>query len=411
MPGEYDYEYETPSFLTGHSADEIHARMLENLPAGIDKSEGNIPWDFTRPSALEKAEFIEFVLNESIKLIFPQWSYGEWLDLHGEKCNCIRREANRASGTINVTGAVGTVIPVGFLFATVAELTASVLFETQEEYILEGEPDENGMVTNSLEVIAVEGGINGNVDADTIKIMVTPISSISIVTNPEALTGGTEAETDEDYLIRILDTMRKGQSMTGCVADYKAWGREVAGVGQVIVDPEWNDPNLPEKFHYTDQYGNERCAGAVRLLIIDSNGQPANEQIIRAVELHIAGTGDDDIERLMPIGAHLTVTAPTGMTVNISATVELEDGEEIETIITRFKEALSDYWLEVAEEAQLDAGNHTGFIRAVQVGATLAKTIGVIDYTDLTINGGTTNIAITQAQYPVTGEVKLSVKA
>ena len=111
MPDEYNYEYETPAFLTGQSADEIHARMLENLPAGIDKGEGNIPWDFTRPSALEKAEMVEFTLNETIKLIFPQWSYDRWLDLHGEKENVIRRAANHASGTLNVTGAVGTVIP------------------------------------------------------------------------------------------------------------------------------------------------------------------------------------------------------------------------------------------------------------------------------------------------------------
>ena len=87
MPDEYTYPYETPEFLQGQSAEEIHRRMLDNLPSGIDKSEGNIPWDFTRPPALEKAEMVEFTINETIKLMFPQWSYGEWLDLHGEKVN------------------------------------------------------------------------------------------------------------------------------------------------------------------------------------------------------------------------------------------------------------------------------------------------------------------------------------
>ena len=129
MADEYTYTYEPPAFLLGQSADEIHTRMLDNLPAGIDKSEGNIPWDFTRPSALEKAEFVEFTLNETIKLIFVQWSYGEWLDRHGEKVNCIRRAANRASGTLEVTGTVGTVIPSGFQFATPANITTSVIFE------------------------------------------------------------------------------------------------------------------------------------------------------------------------------------------------------------------------------------------------------------------------------------------
>ena len=40
----------------------------------------------------------------------------------------------------------------------------------------------------------------------------------------------------------------------------------------------------------------------------------------------------------------------------------------------------------------------------------LAKTAGVKDYTGLTVNGGTGNIAITQTQYPVTGEVALDVQ-
>lgn len=408
MPDEYTYEYQAPEFLQDQSADEIHARMLEYMPEDIDKSEGNIPWDFTRPSALEKAEFVEFTLNETIKLIFPQWSYAEWLDLHGEKANCIRKPANKASGTLNVTGAVGTIIPSGFQFATISNQTASVIFETAESHILEGTPDDDGMVTNQIEITAVEGGLSGNVAADTIKLMVSPTNEISLISNPAALTGGTEEETDADYLIRILDAMRNGQSRTGCNADYRAWAQEVSAVGEVIVDPEWNDPNLPAAFHYTDQHGNEKCAGAVRLLIIDANGVPANQQILNAVYEHIAGDGDDDMERLMPVGAHLTVQAPTGVTMDISATVTIETGENIAAIKARFKEALTDYWLKVAKEAAEDEATHTGYVRMVQVGAVLAKTSGVIDYTNLTVNGGTANIAVTQSEYPVTGEVTLN---
>lgn len=410
MPDSYSYEYETPEFLMGQSVDEIHQRMLDNLPDGIDKGEGNIPWDFTRPSAIEKALMVEFTLNETIKLIFPQWSYGRWLELHGERENVIRRAANHASGTLNVTGAVGTVIPSGFQFATAADITASIIFEASGGTVLEGEPDENGMVTNSIDIRAIEGGHGGNVDADTIKLMVTPLKGISSVSNPEALTGGTAAETDKDYLVRILDAMRNGNSMTGCNADYVRWAKEVAAVGQVIVDPEWDDPTLPEVFHYTDLSGNRRCAGAVRLIIVDANGTPANQQILDAVYLHIAGTSDTDIQRLMPIGAHLTVVAPDDVDVSIAATVLIEEGEDIDTITERFKKGLTEYWHEVAQEAADNEATHIGYIRMVQVGAVLAKTSGVIDYKGLTVNGQTENIPITNAQYPMTGEVQLSAQ-
>lgn len=406
----YYYPYTSPEFLQGQSADEIHRRMLDALPIGIDKSEGNIPWDFTRPSALEKAEFVEFALNETIKLIFPQWAYGKWLDLHGEKVNTIRRAANRATGVLNVTGTPGTVIPSGFQFATPATLTASVIFEALESVTLDGEPDSRRQVTTAINIRAIEGGVIGNVAEDTIKLMVNPLSGIAYCTNPEPMTGGAEAEADEDYIIRILDAMRIGSSMTGCVADYIRWGREVPGAGQVIVDPEWDDPSLPEQFHYMDALGFRRCAGAVRLIIIDSNGLPANQQIIDAVYLHIAGTGDDDVKRLAPIGAHVTVIAPEGLTVDISAAVLLEDGADIETVTQQFRKNLRGYWLQVGQEASLSSRTRTGYVRWVQVGAVLAKTKGVKDYTGLTINGGTENIPVTQVQYPVTGEVDLSVQ-
>jgi len=405
--GEYNYPYTPPKFLQGQSADEIHSRMLNNLPKGIDKSEGNIPWDYTRPSALEKAQFVEFTLNEAIKLIFPQWSYGEWLDRHGELVRTIRREANHASGTLEVTGTVGTIIPAGYQFATPAGLTASVLFETTEDYVMEGTPDSKGQVTIPVQIRAVEGGLIGNVAEDAIKLMVKPITGIAYLTNPEPITGGAEAETDEDYLIRILDAMRLGSSMTGCAADYIRWGKEVPGVGQVIVDPEWPDPSLPDQFHYTDPMGNEKCVGAVRIIIIDSNGLPANQQILDAVYLHIAGTGDDDVKAPKPIGAKLTVIAPVGITVDIAAAVLLDEGEDIDTVTSRFKKNLVSYWHEVGREAVDDTIKHTGYIRWVQVGAVLAKTYGVKDYTGLTINGVSVNIPVTQIEYPVTGEVIL----
>lgn len=411
MPDEYAYPYEAPEFLRGQSAEEIHRRMLDSLPQGIDKSEGNIPWDFTRPPALEKAEMVEFTLNETVKLMFPQWSYGKWLDPHGEKVNCIRRAANRASGALSVTGTKGTVIPAGYQFATPAELTSSVLFEAIESVSLDGEPDSKGQVTRQVPIRALDGGLTGNVAEDAVKLMVKPMSGIAYVTNPEAITGGAEAESDADYLIRILDAMRNGSSMTGCVADYIRWGKEVPAVGQVIVDPEWPDPGLPEQFHYLDRLGRERCAGAVRLIIVDSSGLPANKQILDAVYIHIAGDGPEDIKRLMPIGAHLTVIAPEGLTVNIAAEVQLEEGADVEAVKERFRKNLAGYWLTVGQEAVDDEIGHLGYIRWVQVGAVLAKTLGVIDYTGLTVNGGTVNIPVEHVQYPVTGEVELIVQA
>lgn len=407
-----DYPYTAPDFLEGQSVNEIHQRMLNVLPNDVDKSENSIFWDVTRPPSTEKAEFVQFELNETIKLIFPQWAYGVWLDYHAQLRGVERKRANQSSGTLLVTGVEGTEIPAGFQFATpanVSTVSSSVLFRATEATTLSGEKDAQNLVSVSIEIEAASGGTLGNVAADTVKLMVTPLSGISYISNPEAITGGTEEETDSDLRERVLEAIRYGVSYTGCNADYIRWAKEVPAVGYVIVDPEWNDPSLPESFHYVDHYGTTRCAGSVRLIIVDENGQPANEQILEEVYLHIMGDGITDVARLAPIGAHLTVVAPEDLVVDISAKVVLEEEEELETVLARFVVNLSAHWLAVAMDAQT-AELGTSSVRWAQVGAVLAKTTGVHDYTDLTINGGEENILVTQAQYPTTGKVDVVIE-
>jgi uncharacterized phage protein gp47/JayE len=384
-----EYPYTPPGFLQNQSADTIQKRMLDIIPAKYDKSENNFVWDFTRPPALEKAEFAEFELNEVIKLIFPQWAYGEWLDLHGDLAKTPRHDPNRASGDLTVQGLVGTIIPQGFKFATAADQAESVIFETLEQLILSGTPDAQGLVTGTAMAQAAKGGTAGNVAADTIKLMVSPMGGIKHVTNPAAMTGGTARESDERYRERVIAAMRQGASSVGNNADYIRWAKEVPAVGQVIVIPEADGP------------------GTVKLILTDQNGMPANQQILNAVYSHIMGFGATDTERRAPIGAALEVAAPAGLEISIAATVLLGEGADLAVVTTRFTANLAGYWLEAAKEAQEAAGG-AGYVRYAQVGAALAKTQGVADYEGLTINGQAANIAITQEQYPVTGEVNLS---
>jgi uncharacterized phage protein gp47/JayE len=368
--------------------------MMAELPPGIDKSEGNIPWDFTRPSALEKARFVEFHLNETIRLIFPQWSYDGWLDLHAEKENVLRRAANRASGTVCVTGTPGLTIPAGFQFATPATLTPSVLFETLEETVLSGTPDSRGLVTADISIQAVEGGLIGNVANGTVKLMVRPLTGISLITNPEPLTGGAPAESDASLLQRLLEALRRGMSFTGCDADYVRWAKEVPGVGQAFTQAEWDGP------------------GTVRVLVIDATGLPANQQILDAVYEHIISP-NDRMKRLAPIGATLTVAAHTPLYIDITADVTLRAGENIDTVTDRFKVNLDLYWLEATTEhdfTDVQSGAAQNSVKIVFIGSTLAQTAGISNYakSTLSVNGGAADIVIPVGQFPVTREVKLN---
>jgi|GEM_PF-6937133 len=85
----------------------------------------------------------------------------------------------------------------------------------------------------------------------------------------------------------------------------------------------------------------------------------------------------------------------------------------MDTIIERFKRRLDEYWLFAATQYELrdiQAGVAQNAVKYVLVGATLAKTPGVLnyDYSSLRINGGTADIPIGLGEFPVTAGVNLN---
>ena len=358
-----------PAWLEDQDAETIHARMMQNLPDDIDDTEGGFPWDFTKPTALEKAELLEFHMMETTKIMHYMFSYGIYLDYHARAVGITRKEASRASGTLQITGSPGTVIPNGFLFAVPASGdTAAITFYTTEEATisLDGVAD--------VPILASETGTIGNVAADTIIIMVSPsISGIEKITNTESTSGGAAEEDDESLRSRIGEICEASDaSFVGCDNDYIRWAKEINGVGDVIVIPEWNGP------------------GTVKVVVMDANGTPANPKIITDVENHIVAP-QNRRARLAPIGATVTITAPTTVDVNVACDLTIAPGESYTAIVANIGESLKDYF----ETAQKE-----GVIKRNRIGSIIIGTDGVADYANLTLNGGTDNISLALDEYP-----------
>ncbi len=181
-----------PDWLANQNAEAIHKRMMEMLPNDIDDTEGGFPWDFTKPTALEKAELLEFFLVETLKIMHPMWAYGRWLDYHAAVVGLERKDANKAAGILTVTGKTGTNIVAGSRFAvpSIGDNPA-IVYETRRQYTIGSEG------TVDIEIFAVEGGTKFNVSAGAISLMLIPIQGITTLTNAAAITGGTEEESDE----------------------------------------------------------------------------------------------------------------------------------------------------------------------------------------------------------------------
>lgn len=367
----------TPSFLENCSPDDMHSIGLAALPPDIDMSEGGHAWNLTRSPALIASFLCEYILPNVISLINPETAFGTYLDDQAKIRAMKRRAATAASGEITITGTAGAVIPSGSLFVTSAiNNEPSTEYRTTEDVTI----PESGSVTVSIE--CTKTGIGGNTAANTIIHVGSKLTGIKSVTNEAVITGGTEEEDDESLQARITEYDQSlGDSFVGSPSDYKRWAESVNGVGAAEVIPA------------------QDTSGLVTIVLLDANGDPANEKLRTDVYNHIMAP-DNQGARLAPTNASLSVVAPETVTVAIKATVELKDDATIESVSASFLSLLMAYLPEAMQD---------GEIRYSRITRELSKANGVYDYADVqigvndegNITYGTSNIAVSNTKLPV----------
>lgn len=370
-------EFTNPDFIAGSSEQEIHERMMANLPDDIDDMPAGFPYDFTMPAAIEKSEFINYHMVRALMIAFPQYAWDEWLELHGQQVHIPRHEAEHATGYVNVTGTAGTVILAGTVFCTPATDISPALEYSANEEITIGADE-----TATIPVTAVTAGIISNVAANTICIMAKPDKNISSITNAEAITGGAERESDDDYYDRIAAEYANSMTYLGNDSDYIRWAKE-AGAGDCIVVSAFNGP------------------GTVKLVLVDRNGEPANETLINTVYNYIVSP-NDRTKRLLPTAcAELSCVAATTINIDYTCTgLLLDETTDIEQFKSDFRAAVM---------AVYDSAKTEGILRYNDVRPLISAISGVEDFDTFTMNGKTENIRLAQDEYPQTGTLDISL--
>ena len=361
-------DFKIPSFLDQSSEEEIHKKMLDILPDDIDKSEGGYVYDLTRPTAIEVSRMKEFELVEALKLIWPRYAEGAYLDYHAETRGFQRKEAINATGVLHITGTAGTVIPEGSIFTT-----ESINDEPEKEY----ETLEEAVITSEgsvdVKIQCTEPGLNGNSANNTVNLEEDLIDGITEVTNPAPITGGAEEEDDESLRERIMEyDQSQGDSFVGNISDYKRWALSVEGVDTAtIFSPQDN-------------------SGKVKIVITPSNDELDLQELKDKVTNYIMSP-DNPENRLAPINALVEVVTPDKLVINIIATVELKPGADLVTVTNAFKKSVNSYLKTTVDE---------GKIRYTQISNLLGDTEGIYDYSGLLIckegeiEGKTDNILV-----------------
>lgn len=379
-----------PLYLLDQTEESIMNRMLNKVPSDIDKSEGSFIWDAQAPvafmlseAALWAQELLRRGFASTVASDHPDIRSAE-LDLRTGEHGITRREAVASSGSVVFTGKPGTTVPAGTYVATPADEGSG---ESSVEYVTTLGVTLSDLGTGTTPIRAVTPGSNGNVPAGVIQLMMTSVSGVTSVTNPEPTRSGTDTESDMSLLERFYAKVRS-QGTSGNKAQYMQWANEIAGVGGVEVAPLWKGP------------------GTVGLYLIDTDKRAASQDIVDAVQQYIDPSQDGQGEGVAPAGPVITVMPAAEVAIDISVKVQRtqEQPSTMEEIRKLIEDGVRTYLQQIAFNRK------DPLVRYTRIAAVLLDIPIIVDYSDLTINGHTEqqNIEIGSGQVAVLGTVSVS---
>ena len=340
--------------------DSIRSKVSDSY----EKTAGYLLFDMTEAVGLELDEMDGNLINVQNLFNVDNLTGDDLTRFVYQRKGVTRKAPGYASGVVTVTG-TGTV-EIGDLFET----ENGVQFAASETVSIASSGD--------VPVIAVVAGASGNVGTGAVNDMPVTISGISSVTNSDPITGGYDAETDEDLRERYYEAIRTPAS-NGNKASYKIWAKSITGVGDAKVFPL------------------AQGTGTVDVVIINADMTPADTSLVNEVQNYIdpgsSGRGDG----IAPIGATCYVSSATGLSINVSASITLSSSASSSTVETAIKEAITNYLASIAFDSSI--------VSAAQVGNVILDVPGVQDYENLKLNSATGNVTVGEREVAVIGTV------
>lgn len=342
---------------------------------GLSAMAGGFADGVAGPVSVEMSK-LYMALDAVPSMILLDESSGPFIALVGEQYwNITRRPGAKAYCTMTFTGSPGYVIPAGTRFLTGGGLSFS----------LAGEVTLGAQGTGQGQLEADEVGSAYNVAAGAIDRMYVNLAGLTAYTNMAAQ-GGADPETDADLLERIRERVQQPPT-SGNGYYYRQLAMSVSGVGNAKVT--------------------ELAAGAgtVGVVLVGPDGRTVSEGTVEDVEAAIAP------QRV--IGAQVSVSAATEVTVNVSASVTLSGEADAAAVEDALEEQTGAYLASLIDQkygaVYYAPGEDTAYyVLYNRILGILLGVPGVENYSALTLNGGSANVSIGKDQIPVLGTVTVT---
>lgn len=368
-----------------YTYDHLMKETLAMAPDGIDTRQGSIFFDAVS-AAVNKIAKIYTDLDHIFDLFFLTTTEGEYLDLRAAEFGLTRRAATGAK--------------YYFTFDGVEPEQGQRFFHNDSGYYFTLTKNEDGALILEAETTGVS--CNDIQDGD-IAVPIDTVYGLNSANFGAIYEHGTEQEDDSSLRARVLEKI-SGYAANGNAQHYKTWCESVDGVGKARIRPLWAGENT------------------VKAILISPLGLPVSDDVVAAVQNYIDpcdkgmtitvdgkvyNYGDGKGNGVANIGAHFTAVSADEYLIAVSFTAEPVAGQTAASIQEAVEEQVKEYLQELATNVGED---ETVIIRINAIGATLSGMTGyIVDYSNLKLNGGTSNIVIDDDAAPVLGEVTVDV--
>lgn len=246
-------------------------------------------------------------------------------------------------------------IPRGTMVSTSSRRRQDVkLFETTEDAVLQKDP--LGVWEVEVPVKAVEAGPGGNVLAGSVTLMPQPAETIEFVVNREAMSGGSDPETDDV----LRERAKKGLRALGR-ATYNSLKQRIEEIDGVIRPVRIDEMPV--------------------LYSVEMAGSPVDLRVPGVVSVIVDG-GDmakikEAIEDTRAAGVYVQVLRPKFVLLDVSAVLELQEGTQLSDVEQPIRDGFEEYI------GSVTIGETVIFSRLVSVAL---ATKGVRDVKSLTVD-------------------------
>ena len=361
--------------------------MLDRVPGTYDKRD-TAPIPTALGPAAWALEGFYLSLNQVQQQAFVQTASGDSLDMLSVIGGLTRYPASAAVRL----GVFNAAVAIGARFSTINGENSINFIVTATD--TPSDPTEGFYY---YQLTAETPGTIGNEYTGPI----LPITSIPGLTSAEItdiLIPGDDTETDDELRQRLITALNE-RPFGGNIASYRSYVLGLDGVGAVQVYPTWNG------------------GGTVKLSVLGADFLPASSELVESVQNAVDPPPNQGLGLGMaPIGAQVTVVAPTELTVNVAATLTLASGYQIGQVQQPIEDAIEAYLLTVRQAWATNTSSTSVVYEAnvylARVTAAIVGVEGVVNATNVTLNGGTTDLTLTEngttQQVPTLGTVTLT---